>query len=282
MRRPTQIISLTLMACVSALAAGECKFVKTAEWPVNASAEVLVVEGAINGSKLGVALDTGTNVSRIAGSAADRLGLVRRDAGGLYTLSTGGNAVDANSIREFQVGGSTLKDWGKLIVEGAEGRDYAVVLGYDFFQQVDVEFDLAHNAVRLFQPQGCGDVSLAYWAPRGASRAALERDAQRPGILVPVMLNDKPALAALSTGSARSIVSDAFPRLDTFAVGDERIRDPALRSANIGLRDMVLGLDFLRAHRVLVAHSQQRIYFTYTGGRVFGNNGQNLALVAPN
>ena len=275
-------VSLTALAFVSAFAAAECKLVKTAEWPVNASAEVLVVDGAINGSKLGVALDTGTNVSRIAGSAADRLGLVRRDAGGLYTLSSGGNAVDANSIREFRVGGSTLTDWGKLIVEGAEGRDYAVVLGHDFFQQVDVEFDLAHNAVRLFQPQGCGDVSLAYWAPRGAGRAALERDAQRPAILVPVKLNGKPALAALNTGAPYSLVSDAFARLDTFAVGDELIRDPALRSANIGLRDMVLGLDFLRAHRVLVANSQGRIYFTYNGGRVFGNTAQNLALRAPN
>ena len=32
---------------------------------------------------------------------------------------------------------------------------------------------------------------------------------------------------------------------------------------------MFLGVDFLRAHRVLVAHSQQRIYFTYGGGPVF-------------
>ena len=282
MRRIAKMVSLAALASASALAAGECKFVKTAEWPVTASSEVLVVDGAINGSKVGVALDTGTNVSRIAGSAADRLGLVRRDAGGLYTLSSAGNAVDANSIKEFRVGGSTLKDWGKLMVEGAEGRDYAVVLGYDFFQQVDVEFDLAHNTVRLFQPQGCGDVSLAYWAPRGAGRAALQRDPKRPAIFIPVKLNDKPALAALSTGAPHSLVSDSFPRPDTFAIGDELIKDPTLRPAQIGLLDMVLGLDFLRAHRVLVANSQQRIYFTYTGGRVFGNTAPKLALGAPN
>jgi len=282
MRRLAQIISLTLMAGIGTFAAAECKFVKTAEWTVNAGGDILVVEGTINGAKLGVALDTGTNVSRIAGSAADRLGLVRRDAGGMYTLSSGGNAVDANSIREFRVGGSTLRDWGKLIVEGAEGRDYAVVLGYDFFQQLDVEFDLANNAVRLFQPQGCGDLSLAYWAPRAAGRVPLERDAQRPAILFPVKLNGKPAVAALSTGATHSVVSDAFARPETFAVGDELIKDPALRTANIGLRDMLLGLDFLRAHRVLVANSQQRLYFTYTGGRVFGNTAQRLALGAPN
>ena len=32
---------------------------------------------------------------------------------------------------------------------------------------------------------------------------------------------------------------------------------------------MLLGYDFLRSHRVLVAHSQHRIYFTYSGGPVF-------------
>ena len=32
---------------------------------------------------------------------------------------------------------------------------------------------------------------------------------------------------------------------------------------------MLLGADFLHAHRVLVAHSQRKIYFTYAGGPVF-------------
>jgi hypothetical protein len=32
---------------------------------------------------------------------------------------------------------------------------------------------------------------------------------------------------------------------------------------------MLLGADFLRAHRTLVAHSQHRLYFTYVGGPVF-------------
>jgi hypothetical protein len=32
---------------------------------------------------------------------------------------------------------------------------------------------------------------------------------------------------------------------------------------------MLLGTDFLRAHRVLVARSQRKMYFTYAGGTVF-------------
>ena len=36
-----------------------------------------------------------------------------------------------------------------------------------------------------------------------------------------------------------------------------------------GIEDMILGLDFLRSHRVLIAHSQRKLYFTYIGGTVF-------------
>jgi hypothetical protein len=32
---------------------------------------------------------------------------------------------------------------------------------------------------------------------------------------------------------------------------------------------MILGMDFLQTHRVFVANSQRKIYFTYAGGTVF-------------
>ena len=32
---------------------------------------------------------------------------------------------------------------------------------------------------------------------------------------------------------------------------------------------MLLGMDFLKAHRLLISNSQRRIYFTYNGGPVF-------------
>ena len=75
--------------------------------------------------------------------------------------------------------------------------------------------------------------------------------------------------------------------LKSFAIGDEVVRSPKIRFANLwlhtryertgsnlrrridGLPDMLLGADFLRSHRVLVAHSQRKIYFSYSGGTVF-------------
>jgi hypothetical protein len=40
-----------------------------------------------------------------------------------------------------------------------------------------------------------------------------------------------------------------------------------------GLQQMLLGVEFLRAHRVLVAHSQRKLYFGYVGGPVFQPHG---------
>ncbi|MDE1149301.1 MAG: retropepsin-like aspartic protease [Azospirillaceae bacterium] len=73
---------------------------------------------------------------------------------------------------------------------------------------------------------------------------------------------------------------------DTFAIGDENIRHAKLRltdlygavgEAYVGSRlqtsyrdtDLYLGADFLRSHRVYIASSQRKIYFTYAGGPVF-------------
>ncbi len=75
--------------------------------------------------------------------------------------------------------------------------------------------------------------------------------------------------------------------LDTFQVGDEVIRNARLRfsdlfgavqftetGSHIGARPtdlprMLLGADFLKAHRILISRTRHAAYFTYEGGPVF-------------
>lgn len=76
-------------------------------------------------------------------------------------------------------------------------------------------------------------------------------------------------------------------RLNEFVIGGEKITRPAvlftdltsgigfvdtgsrLRTRLDGLPVMILGLDFMRSHRILVANSQGKMYFSYNGGQVF-------------
>ena len=88
-------------------------------------------------------------------------------------------------------------------------------------------------------------------------------------------------------GVGARVLDQSIGDLQSFAIGDETIGRTRLRVADLfrgvgyagtgtriaadadGLPEMLLGTDFLRAHRVLIAPSQRMIYFTYEGGPVF-------------
>jgi clan AA aspartic protease (TIGR02281 family) len=318
MRRLIGIVlgSITLAtACGSVVAASSCKLVKIAEWRVNPQASSLMVEGAVNGQKIGILLDTGARRSFVLRAAADRLGLTRQEAVGYRFVGIGGEThAEQTIIEEFKIGQAVRKNWRVLVLgERDHGQPYSVLLGYEFFELVDVEFDLPNGAVRMFQPQECGDTPLAYWGG-AVDVVPLEIDNARPKILLSVKLNGKPLVAELDSGSstvisqlvaaqlgvtpdspgtiaagkARGIGAERpdqwYGSFESFSIGGEIIRNPQLRFTNLQftgtqtgsrlttreeIRDMLLGVDFLRAHRVYVAHSQRKVYFTYIGGRVF-------------
>ena len=71
--------------------------------------------------------------------------------------------------------------------------------------------------------------------------------------------------------------------LDTFQLGGEKVQharlliadlDPQHRVGEVGdeMPDMVLGEDFFLSHRIYVAYSQRKLYFTYNGGPLFNLN----------
>jgi hypothetical protein len=190
----------------------------------------------------------------------------------------------------------------------------ALLLGYDFFHQMDIEFDLPHRAVRLFQPKGCKGASLAYW---GKEAVAVPLEGGRR-IFLSVRVNGKPLSAELdsgatssslsaeaalqlgvtsqtagvtsagcSTGLGRVPVDQWLAPFESFALGNELVRNPKIPFGDLwqhtryestgshvarrvdDLAEMLLGSDFLRAHRILVAHSQDKLYFSYVGGTIF-------------
>ncbi len=312
-----------VLATISGLVdagASSCKLIKIADFPVRLERNRLIIEGAINDHKIGIQVDTGAEASFLLRSAADRLGLTRRQVGGVRMLGVGGETyVESAYVDSFKIGETERKGW-RLPVAGERdlGTDVAFLLGEDFFHQIDVEFDLANGAIRLFQPKDCDGVSLAYWANEGVGEVGIEPVSDtNPQILLTVQINGKPIQALLDSGAGISVL-DKFDAarlgvtpetpgalrigsggglgsrlaeywsgpFQSFAIGNETIRDTHIVFADLWhgpkLTDrsilpssvtlnpsMLLGADFLHAHRVLVAHSQRKIYFTFTGGPVF-------------
>lgn len=117
-----------------------------------------------------------------------------------------------------------------------------------------------------------------------AASTMTTRDAAMAGVTP-----DTPGVAVMGKGGGLGAnrVDYWVGPFQTFGIGNEVIRDPRIffadmfRGATVrapgsmvpqnAMQDqpMLLGVDFLRAHRVLVAHSQHKIYFTYLGGPVF-------------
>jgi len=304
------------MASNAAAQTQKCKLALIAEWPLRAEQYRPVIDGTINGQKIGILLDTGTAQSSIRPSGIRRLGLTRfRVEDALVPgvgVDPGGEYVH---LDEFRIGRAVRKNW-RVSVAGEYdfGDDIVFVLGDDFFNRVDVEFDLARNVIKLYESKDCEGVSLAYWA-RDAIVVPIVAGSQ---LELTVSINGVPLRARLDSSSTRSVVSlpDAerlgvtpktpgvvgggcyygfgkggvgswIAPFESFAVGNELVRNPKIHIAQVwknytvtetgtrlpstlpGLPAMLLGADFLRSHRVLVAQSQQKIYLSYVGGTVF-------------
>jgi hypothetical protein len=170
------LIGFAISSGLCTAAASDCKWLRIAEWPIRLERNKLIVDGTINGQKIGILLDTGAERSLILRSAAIRLGLTLRRARGLRLFGLGGETeVQTAHLDEFKIGDATHKNWQVIVAgEGDLGGDVALLLGDDFFHRVDVEFDLAHGAVRLFQPKDCDGVPLAYWSTSGADHVEIE------------------------------------------------------------------------------------------------------------
>jgi len=71
------------------------------------------------------------------------------------------------------------------------------------------------------------------------------------------------AIGTETANDVRIPFSDLFREAGNAAIGSR------IPTRVEGSQQMLLGVDFLRSHRVLVSHSQKRMYFTHNGGPVF-------------
>lgn len=207
-----------LLASGPGIAAPGCKLGKVAEWSVRTDSSQVIVDGAINGRKTGIMLDTGAAYSMVLYSAATELGLALRPYGDIRLFGVGGETnVNAARLDEFRIGDTVRKDW--VVVVGGESDTFkgiGFILGDDFLGKVDVEFDLAHHAVRLFVPKDCDGTSLAYWATSGFGSVELENSSSaRSQIMLTVRVNGQPVLAQLDSGAATTIMT----RIDAARLG---------------------------------------------------------------
>ncbi len=289
-------------------AAAHCKLGRLAELPIVMEGLKPTISAKINDRDAQFILDSGAWFSMISSATAAQFNLELTPAPfGLKVAGVGGSTDTAvATVKVFTLVDIPLHHV-KFLVGGSEVGGGAVgLLGQDFLQGWDVEYDLARGVVRLFKAEDCGHTNLAYWVSAGQAMSMVDIEytsPQRPHATAAVYLNgtkitamfdsgastsmlslkaaaraglkpDTPGLvdAGYGAGIGRSLVKNYIAPVDSFKIGDnEEIHNTRLRIADIDLDagDMLLGADFFLSHHILISNSQHRVYFTYNGGPVF-------------
>jgi len=103
----------------------------------------------------------------------------------------------------------------------------------------------------------------------GAAVSMLTLDAAKRAGIGP----DSPGVEAGGRvrGIGRKVANTWIARFASFKIGDEEVDNARLRFGELNLLqdDLLIGADFFLSHRIYVATSQSRLYFTYNGGPVF-------------
>jgi tetratricopeptide (TPR) repeat protein len=209
------------------------------------------------------------------------------------------------TARDFAIVGSTFHG-AKFLVGGSRvGGGSDGLLGANFLNAMDVEYDLGNGVIRLFKPTGCSGQPLAYWSqdkpystvtmdpgpPRehkvfasasvngvrirvefdsGSNLSVLTRAAAARAGVTPESAGVR--AEGLTGGLGRRGIDTSVAPFQSFKIGDEDIQNTQLRLGSLELGgevDMLLGADFFLSHRIYVANSQGKVYFTYNGGPVF-------------
>lgn len=282
-----------------------CRFVKVGTLPLDLSGSVPHIDGSINGQPMRAVVATGSTTTHVSRPTAERAQLTLQHTQFVLYGPGGETRAYRALVDDIAFGPIQWKRAGIGVAWDDDGQSSAqAVLAADFLLQADLELVMAERELRFFRPVGCDDAFLAYWDPEAV---VLPMPLLGPGdrrAVVEVRLNGKPVRARIDTNRERSLVdlpaalraglrvpegaASRWPgRFDSIDLGDESIRNTQVmvtdiwgsyrRKANDWTSaeriaeqpEMILGMDFLKAHRVLIARSQARLYLSHLGGPVF-------------
>jgi len=274
---------LLLAACADN--AGPCRLQPVADLPATLDRNRLEVAGQVNGAAVTLLIDTGAQRTVLNMATVSALQLPRSQRSVTLLNGIGGAVSGADVFAELDVGHVDFRQ--RLAV--ANLPDFGGIVGGDMLSGFDLELDVPDRRVRLWRARGCHAADLPWTGPRatvpvhvtgdrlrlavtidgqkldalldsGAGRSLLQADvAQRLGVPAAALAADP---AARVRGLDGGLVGIHAHRFASLGVGDEVFANPQIGVASFRLdaADMLLGMDYLRGHRVWVSYRTGELF----------------------
>jgi len=295
------VVATALFAFAEPAQASPCQMGTLETLHLDLRLQAPIVEGSIDGHKLAALLDTGSSISALTRSFAERASLNLRPMNARVYGVGGRSEMFATHVGRLEFGPLRAENIEMAVLGDVKNKGTDAIIGVNVLLSQDLEMALAAGEVRVFLPVGCAKAFLAYW-DREASSVPMENVSSTDHRqIITVRVNGTNLRALIDSGAFRTIMDTVTARLvgvkkkkkkiapiHEVILGRETIKDTKIAVGDIfrgtledasvdtlsernRLRpfDMILGQDFLKSHRVLFSMLQERFYFSYVGGRVF-------------
>jgi predicted aspartyl protease len=280
------VIFASLLAGCSIGTPGVCRLKAVADVPVSLARGNIQVPGAINRSHALFVIDTGAERTVLSTTAVKNYLLAHSQRSITHLTGLGGMVSDADVYADLQLGAANFQ---QRLAE-AEIPQIAGLLGADMLSDYDVEFDLADGRFRLWPAPGCNAADIPWSGPRSTIAIHVTGGGE---LRVPVTINGIHLAAILDSGSTVTLMTtDAALRLgvaqaelaydpqvlvrgigagsiavrlhrfDSINVGGDRIAPMQIGVGEVQFRtlDLILGLDYLRQHKIWVSYRTSEIF----------------------
>lgn len=302
---------MTIVPLVNAAAPASCQYVRLADLPVEFRGAGLVptLAGTINDTPVRFIIDTGASYTSLLPVGAERLALPVKALDKTLVGVGGVASRGASSIHSMSVGGMALVNTTEtlpVLKETILSSPFDALLGANHLLKNDVEINFDLGVIRVLRSEQCEQAAASY-LERNFSVHPFAFSGMRP--IIRVTVNDVTMRAVLDTGAdistvdraaaikagldmnsaavseaglARGVGMALVPRsTGRFAqvlIGESVEKDVDLSiidMSDTGV-DMVLGRDFLRAHTIVIAAQERRVYLKKTGAVSFDPKGLHM------
>jgi hypothetical protein len=293
---------LLLAGCAAKPSAPEtCLIEKIQEIPVGGGRGFITVPAVLNDQKATLIVATGAEFSMITPTAMFELQLHADPRQRTTLTDIGGSVTKQNAlVRSLKIGTVEMLDQslavGQLPAVSRERRfspiaqaPEAGLLGADWLSGFDVELDLPHQRVALYQVHGCSGDYVPWPEPKTSLRAEIYG---RGLVLLNVTVDGHLFKAKVDSGTTDSFIGAAAVaqaglggggsmmdspgsamggdgrelhthghRFGVLQIGPLHYANPLLVVSDLYLRqsNLLLGLDWLRHNRVWISYADHRV-----------------------